>query len=372
MTASANISDLLKERIDAGDFPSAVYLVAEKCEVVIQDALGYSVVEPERIEAKMETIYDLASVTKVLVTALLAAKLVEAGRLDLDTSVGDILPGDHGELGSVTVKQLATHTSGLPGWLPFYLLVATREKILDELAVTPLREPNVVYGDPNFWVLTFIIEQVFGEPITAAAKRLIFEPLGLHDTTYFPPSSELRRIAASENGTAFERQLCRDLGFNFENNRVTGEPGFRDGQIWGEVHDQNAWFFGNVCGHAGLFSTASEVLKIAQQFLPSYSELLRPATCDLFTTNFTAGLNEHRSFCFELASSPNTTAGSKMPPQSFGHNGFTGTSLWIDPVNERFFVLLTNRTHDRSLPLANINPVRRRFHDLANEHLDKK
>ena len=372
MTASANISDFLKERIDAGDFPSAVYLVAEKGEIVLQDALGYAVVEPERFEARLDTIYDLASVTKVLVTGLLAAKLVEDGRLDLDTRVNDILPGDKGELGGVTVKQLATHTSGLPGWLPFYLLVAERENIFDELAGRPLAERSVVYGDPNFWVLTFIIERIFGESITETAERLIVEPLGLKDTAYCPPASELRRVAASENGTAFERQLCREFGFEVENNRVTGVSGFRDGQIWGEVHDQNAWFFGNVCGHAGLFSTASEVLTIARQFLPAYTKMLRSETCDLFTMNYTPGPNEHRSFCFELASSQNTTAGSKMPPQSFGHNGFTGTSLWIDPGNERVFVLLTNRTHNRDLPLANINRVRRRFHDLAIEYLDRK
>jgi len=367
------ISEFLQERIDAGDFPSAVYLVAEQGHIVLHEALGHSVVEPERIAARPDTIYDLASVTKVLVTTLLVAKLVEDGRLDLDARVGEILTGRSlGKLGDITVRQFATHTSGLPGWLPFYLLVANRDDILDEIARTPRAVPSVVYGDPNFWVLTFIVEQLYGEPVTETAERLIFKPLNLKDTSYKPPATQIRRVAASENGTQFERQLCRELGYDFVTNRVTGSPGFRDGIIWGEVHDQNAWYFGNVCGHAGLFSTTAEVLQIAEQFLPGRTRLLRPHTCDLFTTNYTGGMNEDRSLGFELASTQNSTGGTRLSPQSFGHLGFTGTSLWIDPVLERVFILLTNRTHAHGLPLANLNPTRRRFHDLATEILERK
>ena len=128
---------------------------------------------------------------------------------------------------------------------------------------------------------------------------------------------------------------------------------------------------GGVAGHAGLFSTARETFKIAQQFLPNYSTLLKPGTCELFTTNFTEGMNEDRSLAFQLASTPDSTAGTKMSPESFGHLGFTGTSLWIDPVKDRVFILLTNRTHNRALPFENINSVRRKFHDLSIDHLNK-
>lgn len=366
------ITEFLQERIDAGDFPSAVYLVAERGVPVVHEALGNAVVVPEVIPAQRDTIYDLASITKVLVTGLLFAKLVEDGRLGLGTRVSEVLTDRVlGSLGEITILELVTHSAGLPGWLPFYLLVAKRADILDEIAQTPSGEKNVVYGDPNFWVLTFIVESLFGEAITETASKLIFNPLGLNDTTYTPPTDEIERIAASENGTMFERQLCRDLGYDFVSNRVTGKPGFRDGLIWGEVHDQNAWTFGNVCGHAGLFSTAGEMLTLAMQFLPRTTKLLKPETCELFRTNFTSGKNEHRSFCFELATSPESTAGALLSPQSFGHLGFTGTSLWIDPERERVFILLTNRTHNRSLPLANVNPVRRRFHDLAAAYLDR-
>jgi CubicO group peptidase (beta-lactamase class C family) len=368
------ISEFLQKRIEARDFPSAVYLIAEKGDIVAHDALGHAVVEPENIAAVNDTIYDLASVTKVLITAILAAKLIEEGRMDLDAKVGDILTTRRqlGKLGMITVRQLVTHTSGLPGWLPFYLLVAERDDILDEIARTPLGEPNVVYSDPNFWVLTFIVEHLFGEPITETARRFIFEPLGLKDTSYKPREEDRHRVAASEHGTMFERQLCRDLGYDFTKNRVTGKPGFRDELIWGEVHDQNAWTFGNVCGHAGLFSTAKEVFNIAEQFLPGRTTLFRPETCGLFTRNLTEGMNEDRSLCFELASTQDSTAGTRLSPQSFGHLGFTGTSLWIDPVKERIFILLTNRTHARKPPFANINPVRRRFHELAAELLNSE
>jgi CubicO group peptidase (beta-lactamase class C family) len=128
---------------------------------------------------------------------------------------------------------------------------------------------------------------------------------------------------------------------------------------------------GGVAGHAGLFSTATDVFKIALQFLPEHTKLLKPETCELFTTNFTRQMNEDRSFAFQLASTKDSTAGTSLPPQSFGHNGFTGTSLWIDPTNDRVFVLLTNRTHAHPLPFVNINGVRRRFHDLAVEALHK-
>src|SRR4051812_44938597 len=133
------ISEFLQERIDAGDFPSAVYLIAEKGDIVVHEAFGNAVVEPERIAAGLDTIYDLASITKVLVTAILAAKLIEEGRLELDASGGDILTRRKlDKLGEITVRQFATHSSGLPGWLPFYLLVAKREDILDEIAQCPL------------------------------------------------------------------------------------------------------------------------------------------------------------------------------------------------------------------------------------------
>ncbi|PYS87227.1 MAG: hypothetical protein DMF62_13160 [Acidobacteria bacterium] len=379
---NAEISEFLQSRIDAGDFPSAVYLVAEKGEIVFQDALGFAVVEPERIEARLDTVYDLASLTKPLVTGLLLAQLIEKGQVDPNQLIENYfadatvfgLASDFDALDTY-VRELLTHSSGFQAWKPFYLIVEDRTEVLVDIlntAPTP-DKPQILYSDLNFIVLTFLIERIFDERLDEIAKVRMFEPLGLEDTLFNPLRDILlTRIAASETGNMYEKQVCLEQGYLDEvmiKYRVPQHV-FRDYTICGEVHDGNAYFMGGVAGHAGLFSTAEEVFKIALQFLPNYTQLLKPETCGLFTTNFTKGLNEDRSFAFQLASTKDSTAGTKMSPESFGHNGFTGTSVWIDPGKDRVFVLLTNRTHDHPLPFVNINSVRRRFHDLAIAALD--
>jgi CubicO group peptidase (beta-lactamase class C family) len=151
-----------------------------------------------------------------------------------------------------------------------------------------------------------------------------------------------------------------------------GYNGWREQLIWGEVHDGNAFFLGGAAGHAGLFSTARETLEIAKQFPAESSMLLKPETCALFRTNMTQGLEEARSFAWQLAATKDSTAGPELPPESFGHTGFSGTSCWIDPLHERIFLLFTNRTHARTLPFLNINSVRCRFHSLAVKALDRE
>jgi CubicO group peptidase (beta-lactamase class C family) len=145
----------------------------------------------------------------------------------------------------------------------------------------------------------------------------------------------------------------------------TKYPGWRNEVIWGEVHDGNAHFLGGAAGHAGLFSTVDETQRIANQFVGTSSELLSPQTCEMFRRNMTEGLNEARSFAWQLAATKDSSAGPSLPPDAFGHTGFTGTSCWIDAERKRVFILLTNRTHARKLPFANINAVRREFHTLA-------
>ena len=172
-------------------------------------------------------------------------------------------------------------------------------------------------------------------------------------------------VAACEKGNAYERDMCeRDFSSrSYANWRTT--------TVWGEVHDGNAYFLGGVAGHAGLFSTAEETLKLANQFIAPQSQLLKADTCELFRLNLTAGLNEARSFSWQLAATQDSTAGSNLPPDAFGHTGFTGTSCWIDARAQRVFILLTNRTHARALPFANINSVRRQFHTLAQDALNR-
>lgn len=371
------ISAFLSERIAANDFPSAVYLVAERGEIVYHDALGNAVVTPEVIPARLETIYDLASLTKVLVTGLLLAMQIEDGELTLDLKLGDEHPIFlDSNVSSATVSELVSHSSGLPAWLPFYLIAdhTTPNAIGRVIAEQKLGLPKtVVYSDLNFTALSIIGESLRPDLEFASEVK---QSLSLKRTSFNPLSQgfELSDIAASELGNEYERQTCVERGYLQPPATAGGtdmSAAFRDYQIWGEVHDGNAYFMGGVAGHAGLFSTAEEVFKIARQFLPQYTTLLKPETCELFRTNFTKGMNEDRSFAFQLASTKDSTAGTSMSPESFGHNGFTGTSLWIDPVKDRIFILLTNRTHNHPLPFVNINSVRRRFHDIAIEELDR-
>jgi len=371
MRANA-ITTFLQERIGAGDFPSAVYLIAERGEIVFQDALGFAVVEPERIEAKLDTIYDLASLTKPLVTGLILAKLINSEGLALDEVIAGPGTGDpNSTRQSPTVRTLATHTTGLPAWRPLYLAVKGRDEVFDCILDSGFTtNGSVIYSDLNFILLGLFIERRFGQRLDIVFGGTVSKPLGLGVTSYDDDFESRDGMAASEKGNKYERNICLEQGYFDDHPRL--DLFFRHEVIWGEVHDGNAYFMGGVAGHAGLFSTAEEVFKIALQFLPNYTTILNPETTELFRTNFTKAQNEDRSFAFQLASTEGSTAGSKMPPESFGHNGFTGTSLWIDPVNERVFVLLTNRTHAHSLPFVNINSVRRRFHDLAIDLLDKK
>lgn len=361
------ISTMLAERIAAGDFPSAVYVIAQQAEVMFADALANAVVEPERIPATLDTIYDLASLTKPLVTGLLCARRIEAGEVTLDSSVSHYLPEfEQTDKQSITVRHLLTHSSGLPAWRPLYILAkGDRERTLAEIANLELDyKPgtSVVYSDMGFITLGFMLERVAGKSIAELAKEEIFEPLKLSRTFFNPESSMQTGIAACEMGNAYERGTTRDSvpQSDFEAHKT-----WREGLIWGEVHDGNGYFLGGAAGHAGLFSTAPETLVLAHQFLADHSKLLTAQTCELFPQNLTQGLEEARSVGWQLAVTKDSAAGLDLPPDSFGHSGFTGTSCWIDPHNQQVFILLTNRTHARQLPFVNINSVRRKFHSLA-------
>ena len=359
--AQDEISGFLVERIAAGDFPSAVYLIAEHGQEVFADALGNAVVQPHNIPATLETIYDLASLTKPLITGLLCARRIEGGELTLESSVSQYLPEfARADKEEITIGELLTHSSGLPAWRPIYILAAGKpEGAVSAIANLNLEyEPGtrVVYSDLGFIVLGMLLEQLTGKRLVELARSEIFQPLDLKRTFFNPEEAMQTGIAACETGNVYEREMSGDSG---------GAGNWRETLIWGQVHDGNAYFLGGAAGHAGLFSTATETLILANQFAPGQTQLLKPATCELFRKNLTVGLEESRSLGWQLAETKDSAAGADLPRDSFGHSGFTGTSCWNDPTHERVFILLTNRTHARALPFANINSVRRRFHTLA-------
>lgn len=365
------ISSFLAERIAVGDFPSAVYMVGTGTAVVLADALGAAVRSDDQLfPATLETVYDLASLTKPLVTGLLSARRIERGELSLDEAVARHLPEfDNADKRDITLGQLLTHTSGLPAWRPLYLTTGgQRAPALQSIADEPLEArpgTRVRYSDLGFITLGFLLERMADASLAEIARREILEPLRLKRTFFNPPRALQLEMAASELGNLYEWQMCAEMQAGVPVNR-------REYLIWGEVHDGNAHFLGGAAGHAGLFSTARETLRLATQFLPRHTELLKAETCALFPQNMTRGLEEARSLGWQLAATPDSTAGPKLSPDSFGHLGFTGTSCWIDAARDRTFILLTNRTHARPLPFVNINSVRRRFHTLASAALDER
>lgn len=338
---AARIESYLRERVADGCFPGAVAVVRERgCEVVAV-AAGDAVVVPERIVATSETIFDLASLTKPLATAMLMLQAIESGAIGLETAVSTVLPEfDREEKRAITFRHLATHSSGLPKWVPLYVDAGRRDCVVRTIAELPLSYPTgacVVYSDPNFIALGFALERIGESTLEAMFESRIAEPLGLQSTGYRPDGSLLHRIAASETGNAYERELAGNL--------ADGYDSWRTGVIWGAVHDGNAHFMGGVAGHAGLFGTAGEAARIAEQFLPGSCLLERDETFELVRTNLTPGLEEHRTVGWMLASTPDCSAGPGMPSDAFGHTGFTGTSIWVDPHASRVVSLMTNRTH---------------------------
>jgi len=361
------LSALLTEHITTGEFPSAVYLAGERNEVIFADALGHSVVEPYRIANKLDTIYDLASLTKPLITGMLCARRIELGELTLDSSVSHYLPEfDRTDKQMITVRELLTHTSGLPAWRPLYLLAEDEpERTAGVIAGLDLEyKPGtrVIYSDLGFIALGMLLERMTGQHLAEMAQREIFEPLQLKQTFFNPELALQTGIAACETGNEYEKEVAIETG-------AGDYARSRQRLIWGEVHDGNAYFLGGAAGHAGLFSTAAEVFQLAQQFLAESSKLLAPDTCKLFRQNMTEELEEARSLGWQLAATKDSTAGLDLPRDSFGHNGFTGTCVWINAEQRRVFILLTNRTHARALPFANINAVRRQFNSLATSEI---
>lgn len=367
------INDFLLNAVGEGLFPSFSYLVSEAGEIRHAGASGMAVLEPETIPASGETIYDLASLTKPLVTGLILGILLENGEITLDDEIGKYLPRlSSSDKNEITIRQLASHTSGFQAWHPFYLFEDEAERksnVLSQIAGLELEArtgTKVIYSDLNFLLLGFILEKVTGLSYADLAQKYIIRPLGLKDT-FFNPISDLKpRIAASEKGNTYEKKMCFDA---FPDNpRV--ETALRSEIIWGEVHDGNCHYLGGAAGNAGLFSTAEGTHQLALQFMSGFSTLLGPETCGLFRKNLTEGLDQARSISFQLAATTGSSAGPDLSPDAFGHLGFTGTSVWVDGASKRVYVLLSNRTHAAKPPFADLAETRKAFHSLSSILLD--
>lgn len=357
---SSSVRSYLEEQKDAGVLPGARYLVARGGEILEEGWMGASVLEPEKILVAEDTLYDLASLTKPLVVGALAALMARTSRLDLGSRLDEHLPETSGKwIGASTMIDLLSHRSGLPAWLPVYLSASDREGYLREIAALPPQcapRSRVVYSCLGYILLTLVLERRSGGRLDELARREIFAPLQLLDTCFVPSASLRQRIAATEKGNLREREIAGESAASF--------GGWREHVIWGECHDLNAWTLGGISGNAGLFSTARDLHALAQEFLGVGRGFFDDKSLSLFREDLTPGLNEDRSVGWQLARSPNSSAGPLLSPGAMGHTGFTGTSIWIDPAEGWILILLTNRVHPRYRP-DDMNAVRRRFHKLA-------
>ncbi|MFY9607664.1 MAG: serine hydrolase domain-containing protein [Blastocatellia bacterium] len=377
---SERVSGFLQSEIERGTFPGAQYVIGEAGSIIFEGSLGLAVVEPERISTTHDTIYDLASLTKPLVTALLIVKFAERRLIDLDAPAAEyVREFDADGKRRITIKQLLTHVSGFPNWRPLYLEARNREDIASALARIPASSsPQLLYSDLNYILLGILLERVTGERLDQIAAREIFTPLNLKRTMFNPPSELKREIAATECGQVFEHANADAEVVAHGRFEVSGPSGpraqaaggypWRDKVIWGEVHDGNAYFMEGVAGHAGLFSTAREVFRIATQFLTG-SELFEPESLGLFRNDFTSGQDTARSLAWILAATPDCSAGPLLSRTGMGHNGFTGGSVWMDPEEGRVLILLTNRVHPK-VDATDMKTIRQRFNTLAIDSLN--
>jgi serine-type D-Ala-D-Ala carboxypeptidase len=370
---------VLQEAITQRAFPAASIAVTVNGELRGQKARGTLVYETDSAGAPLlassarsgnleslsnATIFDLASLTKPIATTTMAAILYERGQLELDAPVIGILPefrsATDPRRDEVTIHMLLSHSSGLPAYEKLFLKARSRDELLHAALATPLTaDPGTraEYSDIGFILLGLTLERLSGEPLNVFSQREIFGRLAMSNTTFNPPEG----IRPSIPPTADERVEA-----------TTGKDTplrstFRNRIIQGEVQDENASVLGGVAGHAGLFSNAHDIAIFASTMLQGGTPILRPETVALFTRRQSAPAGTSRALGWDTPSTP-SQAGKYFGPSSYGHLGYTGTSLWIDPDRQLSITLLTNRTWPDCSNQA-IKQVRAQFHDAVVEAL---
>ena len=353
----AAVYDVVREAIGAKAFPGCAFGVLAGGKTVLLDGLGRFTYEADAPSVAADTVYDVASITKVVATTAAAMLLWQRGRLDLEVAVGQLLPefvagraaGDPAR--RLTVRNLLAHNSGLPGYVEFFRTVTTGLallKALMELALEAEPGERAEYSDPGFMLLGKALEAVMGEPLEVWAKREIYAPLGMAATGFLPPAEERAAIPPTELDTWLRHRRTQ-----------------------GEVQDENAWLLGGVAGHAGVFSNVPDLLRFAGEILLAGrgrggGRLFDAATIEHFVQR-QGPAGGSRALGWDTPSE-NSSAGRHFSPDSIGHLGFSGCSLWIDLEAGVAAALLTNRTWpDRQNQL--IRQVRPAFHNAVREAL---
>ena len=335
----ARIDAVVRDAVASGQLPGAVVLVAHQGRTVYRKAFGLRAVRPSPEPMTVDTVFDLASLTKAIATAPSVMALVEDGAVRLRDRVSRHLPGFelHGK-DSVTVEHLLTHVSGLRPDLPLEEEFEGTDEALRRVFAERLEAPPgeaFIYSDLNFVLLGEIVRRAGGLPLDAFAADRLFEPLGMRDTRFRPRADLVARIAPTE--------ACTPLGW------PCGGPAAS--MLRGVVHDPTARRMGGVAGHAGLFGTAGDLARFGAMLLDggrsaSGRAVLSPLTVARMTRPSTpARLRDVRGLGWDIDSRYSSNRGDLFPPGSFGHTGFTGTSIWIDPETQTVVVFLSNRVH---------------------------
>lgn len=342
---------IIEEAVAVRAFPGVSVAVTVSGELLALKSFGRFTFDCHSPTVTTKTIFDIASVTKVLATTSMAMILYERGLLDLEAPVVGVLPefaSEDARRSEVTLRMLLAHSSGLPAYEKLFLRASTRQALLQETFKVPLKYSpgtHYEYSDIGFILLGVALERIAGETLDRFCQREVFGPLGMAHTTFNPPVEWRPRIPPTADDKTFRRRI-----------------------IQGEVQDENASVLGGVAAHAGLFSTASEVALFAQCMLSGGAASLRPETIALFTRREISPLGTSRGLGWDAPSAP-SQSGRYFSPGSFGHLGYTGTSLWIDPERQLSITLLTNRTWPDCSNQA-IKQVRPQIHNAVIEAIE--
>ncbi len=346
---------ILENAIAARAFPGCSLAVTLRGELVAHKAIGRFTYNPASPEVTTASLFDLASLTKVVATTAMAMILYERGLLDLEAPVTAIVPefaNSDARRREITVRMLLAHSSGLPAYEKLFLRAHTREGLLQAAFTTPLAAApgaRAEYSDIGFIILGVALERLAAEnndSLDAFCQREIFGPLGMTHTTFKPAPAWKDSIPPTADDRTFRHRI-----------------------IQGEVQDENSSVLGGVAGHAGLFSTAEDLAIFAHAMLNGGYPILRSSTVELFSRRESAPDGTSRALGWDTPSAP-SQSGKYFSPRSFGHLGYTGTSLWIDAERQLSITLLTNRTWP-DCQNQTIKQVRPAFHDAVIEALEK-
>ncbi len=325
----APVDEQMRKALVDSVFPGAVLLVSHKNRIRHFKAYGFLGYGEYKKETPLNAIFDLASVTKVVATTTAAMLLVDRGKLDLEKPVQSYLPEFQGEGKlEITVRDLLVHTSGLPPFKRYYLENLSSEETLQRIFSEPLeyeRRSESRYSDLGIILTGKIIEKISGMPLDQFCAKNIFEPLGMKETFFNPPKQSLYRIPPTELDE------------------------WRDRLVHGEVHDENSFSLGGVAGHAGLFSTATDVAAFLKMMVNAGEykgrNFILSQTIAAFTKRQNLVEESTRAIGWDTRSEERSSSGHFMSMRAFGHTGYTGTSIWVDPDKSLFVILLTNRVH---------------------------